>query len=108
MESKTKRHKNYTEMVKVPTALVCNVCNCSPDLVRKYRNGKLTGEGMATLRVQIAEMLLSERLPALLQEVERLLPFKATGKAIIKPGQQIVDTLCSQISEFDSLINSQK
>jgi len=76
MEIKTKRHRKTENTVKVPTALVCKVCKCSPQLVRMYRNGKLTGEGMATLRVQIAEMLLSERLPALLQEVERLLPFK--------------------------------
>lgn len=54
--------------------MVCAVCKCSPGLVRMYRNGKLSGEGHATLRVHIAEMLLNERLPALLQEVERLLP----------------------------------
>lgn len=77
METTTKRHK-IRKMQKVPTAILCEVCKCSPDLVRKYRNGKLTGEGMATLRVQIADMILTERLPALLQEVERLLPAKTT------------------------------
>lgn len=54
--------------------MVCAVCRVSPQLVRKYRGGKLSGNGTATLRVQVAEMLLSEKLPALLQEVERLLP----------------------------------
>lgn len=54
--------------------MVCAVCKVSPQLVQKFRAGKLTGEGQATLRVHIAEMLLSEKLPALLQEVERLLP----------------------------------
>lgn len=74
MAIKTKRHNNLKKTVKVPTSMVCAVCNCSPGLVRMYRNGKLSGEGITTLRVQVAEMILSEKLPALLQEVERILP----------------------------------
>jgi hypothetical protein len=60
---------------KIPASMVCEICDCSVDLVRKGRRGELTGGGKLSERIAVAEIILPEKMNLLIEEVKRIVNF---------------------------------